>query len=302
MYSNEPYGRAAALRFAQSDTGINVAVGSSFDNANDIETALSKLKNVYAIVVFVNLDVNLQLILKAAKQLGMLNGDNIFIFSETLMGTLSMYDFNTRYEAKEVISNAADLLPYVFLVTIETGKFARTTYIVENMNDTVSGYTRFAFDAALAIGHAVKNVYANKGSPSNGTLLAETMKKVSFVGCSGRHSFNTNQDRMGSIYGMYQVLPGKLLELMAKYEAETGLVVHKNSFPLQGNKGVKSKLITPVSSIQMNIWTPVLIAYSPRAAASYQLHDLTEQLLMYGGTDYTTVFDDLWAYSLSMGF
>lgn len=215
LASNDIYGSSGALITAQiaKQKGVNVKIETTFTIANVPETtdAIQRIKQsgVKVIMVWCT-NGGLQTVLLVANSLGMIGTGYTWIFSDSLPNLFTISSGNNAVTfldpSLQSIGNGL-----IYLTTTQgiwdKSSFVYDQWILRTIDHrTITNTNRFAFDGVLAVAFALKAMIQKGLNYSDGDLLLEELKKVSFIGSTGYVRFDSNGDRVGGIFEINNIM------------------------------------------------------------------------------------------------
>lgn len=281
-------------------------------DSSNISIALQdlKTKNCHYILAFITDDI-IKDFLIAANNLQMLQGDYIFIFSDSSIDALNIVDSNISFIHGTPSEN--QLLEGIFIIESTGGFWRRDSFLKEKWeiyypNTEYPSISPNIYDSFLALALGVDVLLLNNLNTEdvfNGTLLQHEFRSVEFLGTSGRILFNKETgDRITAPYTLMNVNSNLKVNHVTRWELGRKFDLIVKNFNLPGGKTLTINLESSVVEVigRSGQFYPIpdsSTTPSPRYGASLSIHSAESELVIFGGRDQIeSRYNDLWIYDI----
>ncbi|KAG2393949.1 hypothetical protein C9374_003713 [Naegleria lovaniensis] len=317
LASDEVYGRDASenvIRNANS-LGLNVTNAYYFKTGNitDIKRQiyLAKESNTKKFVcVSVSSNGDADAVIQTIHEAGMAQLGYIWIFDESFAYQPGLSDKNITLSV---------LLNGMMYVELNSGLWSTDLYFITRFMSTykystieetysqIQAFDRFAYDSALSFGYAIRTMCKAGLDPTKGSYLLATIQRTSFIGASGRVSFDSLGDRLGVFYSINSISDHDV-KSVAKWSQLDSIVWDEEFFynrTLRVPGGYLNQVqIFSNSPLTGNRWFSIPnVARVPPERFAHALALASNKLYVYGGNSQlsTGYFSDLWSYDFITG-
>lgn len=227
--SEDAYGLNGAedMKIIGEQKGISI-ISASFLPGGDPTSALQQLmgSGIKVFVIFASSQVDMKDLLMKAQSLGLLEEGNVWIGSEVLASVARQ---TSDSELKSLLQGFliaeagthAWLKREYFLKEWALRVEGKPYYDIETI-DSLDQYFPYAYDTVLAFAEAFSYMIKEDEDINNGKLLLEALRKVDFLGTTGRIKFKPNGDIFGAVYNIINVV-GTQFNRIASWGAASGL-------------------------------------------------------------------------------
>lgn len=311
--STGAYGESGviSMKYYSNLYSMKIEYEGMINNLN-ITIALQELKakNCNYILAFVT-DDKIKEVLSAAKDLQMLQGDYIFIFSENAMDAVNIVDDKISFKNGTNIEN--ELLNGIFLIESSSGFWRRDAFLKEKWqkiypNTEYPPITPYIYDSLIILAKSVDSLLLKTVDPSevhNGKLLLQEIRSQELLGASGRILLNKDTgDRLTAPYTLMNVNSNLKISQVTRWELGRKFTLLLNNVNLPGGK---SHIINLESSVVEVIgrsgqFYPIpdsSTTPAPRYGSSFSIHNAESLLVVFGGRIHIERrYNDLWIYDL----
>lgn len=279
---------------------------------SNITNALQELKliNCKYILIFIN-DDNIKELLYAAKELGMLNGDYVLIFSD--ISTYALNVVNGKISFKDETSSDNNLLEGIFTLDTSGGFWRRDGFLKERWskyypNTEYFGISTNIYDSFISLALAVDSLlskFNDENKVFDGPLLQNELRSLEFLGTTGKIIFNKQTgDRVTSPYSLINVNSTLDVIQVTRWELGRKFNLLLNKLNLPGGKNIQIELENSVKEVigKSGEFYPIPDSSTPptpRYGSSLSMHTQESLLVVFGGRIHNTRrYNDFWVYDL----
>jgi len=291
---------------------LKVAINTLIDESTVVSTlnAVKAQKCKYIVAFLV--DSAAKLLLKTAQDMGMLNGDFIFFFSENAADLITV-DPRTNVASFVDVSEDNSLLRGILFIQSSSGYWKKDSFLRENWEDSaqVPQIAPYIYDAFMSYAFAVDAILSEIADPlavHNGTRLMKNILSQDFLGATGRIVFNRETgDRISAPYLLLNIDSQNRVSQVTRWEVGRLFHVDKQTLTFPG--GVEQQILVDESVREIigaeHTFFPIPDSGSPprpRYGASSSLHHQDSQIMVFGGRVHVeTRFSDFWGYDMKEG-
>lgn len=305
LNSLDTYGTSGANALAQhvsQNSKLSMKQQFTFTASNTINATLtaieqSKTLTANTMIMVVHCSTgNLEALVRSIHARNMFSSSYYWIFSDSFSDLLQVQAGNSSTSWKNSNLQHIPLHGFVY-VSLQSNTIAKDKFFVDNI-DSRDPYDKFAFDAMWSLGLAVRNTLLAKQDVQNGTNLLVQLKKLVFVGASGRIKFDNKNDRLGATFIM-QNIQKSVARVVASWVVEYGLKMLNVTIYFAGNT---NPYVAPQKDsnflLSTNQWLPTLISFPVRHSHAIAYIESKDEILIFGGTNNKITYGDIWSYSM----
>lgn len=251
---------------------------------------------------------NIDTILLQAQNLGMLQKGYTWIFSNSFQTQYSIDGLKINMYNSQLQNSIDGLIFFSY----SFGIWDKYLFITEEYkNGTLDMNQKFIFDSVVSYGRAIELLIAENGNPQSGDDLISSLKRIDFLGATGRCKFQAVGERDSEGISIVNIVNNQRFEVSI-WEYHKGMTIKIHELNLLGNtKLLPSNMPSFLSSENRWKLSPD-VSLPPHKGSQGSLVSYTkkDQLILFGGKNEDQgsnnkiyIFDtksNTWTYQVSI--